>query len=617
MSSTWTPPANYASRPVAVLGGGVLGRRIACCWASAGYTVHIRDPSATQRSEAVDFVSSNVSTYARDFTGCTNVGSAVAFENLGDAVADAWLVFEAVPEKLSIKIDTFAELEALAPADALLCSNSSSYKSSEMLEKVGDATKRRILNTHYFMPTVNMVVELMTDGYTEPAIFPFLVERHREAGLKPYVARKESTGFIFNRVWAAIKREFLMIMDEGVSVPQELDEVWVHMFGDKLKPCDMMDHVGLDTVAFIEQHYIKERGLPTSHLEYLQQHYVSKGKLGRKSAQGGFYPTPTTTNGTTTSPAAAAAPSPHPTITVLDIGLSAPLAGATTAADVSYRGRILSLTPNTATATPLLTSLNLPDGIVIDRAATPQPRMIWTHMGIPTANDGAVLSANLDGSDMRTLVPPGAGLHTPKQIALDAEARKLYVCDREGMRVHRCNMDGSELETIVQAGDWTDEEERQDQTRWCVGVAVAPALGRFFWTQKGPSKGGKGRIFSAEIKDPKGSVKCLLEGLPEPIDLLWDGERGELVWTDRGEVPFGNSLNRVVLDAQGEVVGKSWRVVAQNFDEAIGVERDERNECWYVADLGGTVWRVQEDGRKEVVYQDKECAFTGLALSWD
>ncbi|KAF9641151.1 hypothetical protein BFW01_g510 [Lasiodiplodia theobromae] len=520
MSSTWTPPANYASRPVAVLGGGVLGRRIACCWASAGYTVHIRDPSATQRSEAVDFVSSNVSTYARDFTGCTNVGSAVAFENLGDAVADAWLVFEAVPEKLSIKIDTFAELEALAPADALLCSNSSSYKSSEMLEKVGDATKRRILNTHYFMPTVNMVVELMTDGYTEPAIFPFLVERHREAGLKPYVARKESTGFIFNRVWAAIKREFLMIMDEGVSVPQELDEVWVHMFGDKLKPCDMMDHVGLDTVAFIEQHYIKERGLPTSHLEYLQQHY---------------------------------------------------------------------------------------------------PRMIWTHMGIPTANDGAVLSANLDGSDVRTLVAPGSGgLHTPKQIALDAEARKLYVCDREGMRVHRCNMDGSELETIVQAGDWTDEEQKQDQTRWCVGVAVAPALGRFFWTQKGPSKGGKGRIFSAEMADPKGSVKCLLEGLPEPIDLLWDGERGELVWTDRGEVPFGNSLNRVKLDACGEqVVGKSWRVVAQNFDEAIGVERDEKNKCWYVADLGGTVWRVQEDGRKEVVYQDKECAFTGLALSWD
>lgn len=203
--------------------------------------MHIRDPSATQRSEAVDFVSSNVSTYAASFTGCTNVGSAVAFEDLGAAVADAWLVFEAVPEKLSIKIDTFAELEALAPADALLCSNSSSYKSSEMLEKVADATKRRILNTHYFMPTVNMVVELMTDGYTEPAIFPFLVERHREAGLKPYVARKESTGFIFNRVWAAIKREFLMIMDEGVSVPQELDEVWVHMFGDKLKPCDMMD----------------------------------------------------------------------------------------------------------------------------------------------------------------------------------------------------------------------------------------------------------------------------------------------------------------------------------------------------------------------------------------
>ncbi|KAL0258463.1 hypothetical protein SLS55_005956 [Diplodia seriata] len=240
-SSTWTPPANHTTRPVAILGGGVLGRRIACCWASAGYTVHVRDPSPEQREAAVKFVEENVSTYAQDFTGCKHVGHAVAFAELAETVANAWIVFEAVPEKLSIKIDTFAELEAHAPADAILCSNSSSYKSSEMLDKVADATKRRILNTHYMMPPKNMVVELMTDGHTEPAIFPFLVDRHREAGLKPYVARKESTGFIFNRVWAAIKREFLMIMDEGVSVPQELDEVWVEMFGNKTVPCDMMD----------------------------------------------------------------------------------------------------------------------------------------------------------------------------------------------------------------------------------------------------------------------------------------------------------------------------------------------------------------------------------------
>ncbi|OJD29360.1 3-hydroxyacyl-dehydrogenase [Diplodia corticola] len=635
MSSSWTPPTNHTTRPVAILGGGVLGRRIACCWASAGYTVHIRDPSRQQREAAVKFVEENVSTYAQNFSGCKNVGSAVGFDSLTDTVANAWIVFEAVPERLSIKIDTFAELEAHAPPDALLCSNSSSYKSSEMLDKVSDATKRRILNTHYMMPPKNMVVELMTDGHTDPAIFPFLVERHREAGLKPYVARKESTGFIFNRVWAAIKREFLMIMDEGVSVPQELDEVWVEMFGPKTVPCDMMDQVGLDTVAFIEQHYIKERGLPSSHLEYLQEHYVSKGKLGRKSSKGGFY---TTTTTPTTTPS-------EPTILVLDTGLSQPLAGATTVAAVANRGRILSIQPTssasgspastaTATATPLLDSLALPDGIVLDHATN---RIIWTHMGVPSSpSDGAVLAASLDDptGSVHALVPPGAGIHTPKQLALDPVHRKLYIADREGMRVHRCNAaDGSGLETVVDAstaGDDDDEEGQQQQhTRWCVGVAVAPALGRFFWTQKGPAKGGKGRVFSAAMAEPLATKTCLVEGLPEPIDLVVVEDEAEggraLWWTDRGEVPFGNTLNRMALDGEGKPVGGDGKgvgggrvheVVAQNFDEAIGLERDARNGCWYVADLGGTVWRVREDGAKEVVYQDKNCAFTGLALTY-
>ena len=146
-----------------------------------------------------------------------------------------------MPEKLQLKIDTFAELERLTPGDAILCSNSSSYKSSEMLEKVNDETKTRILNTHYMMPPDNRIVEIMTDGHTTNEIFPWLAERHREAGLHPYVAKKESTGFIFNRVWAAIKRECLSILAEGVSTPDQLDAIWREMYGPKGGPCAAMD----------------------------------------------------------------------------------------------------------------------------------------------------------------------------------------------------------------------------------------------------------------------------------------------------------------------------------------------------------------------------------------
>lgn len=95
---------------------------------------------------------------------------------------------------------------------------------------------------HYYMPPRNMVVELMTDGYTADNIFPFLVERSKEAGTLPYVARKESTGFIFNRLWAAIKRETLNILAEGVSVPEEIDSMWNTMFNKGGSgPCRMMD----------------------------------------------------------------------------------------------------------------------------------------------------------------------------------------------------------------------------------------------------------------------------------------------------------------------------------------------------------------------------------------
>jgi 3-hydroxyacyl-CoA dehydrogenase len=159
-----------------------------------------------------------------------------------DAIADSWLVIEAVPEKLQLKIDTFAQLDALAPSDCILASNSSSYKSSEMLEKVSVNTKARILNMHYYMPPQCMIVELMTDGHTTPEIFPFMVDRSKEVGTLPYVARKESTGFIFNRLWAAVKREALTILAEGVSVPEEIDSMWTEMFvKGGSTPCKTMD----------------------------------------------------------------------------------------------------------------------------------------------------------------------------------------------------------------------------------------------------------------------------------------------------------------------------------------------------------------------------------------
>ena len=186
------------------------------------------------------YVQENVVAYAQK-TGQLP-GKCQAFPDIKDAVENAWLGIEAVPEKIELKISTFAELEATTPADCILASNSSSYKSSEMIERVSDSTKARILNMHYYMPPACMIVELMTDGHTHEGLIPFVAERSKEAATNPYIARKESTGFIFNRLWAAVKREVLTILSDGVSEPKEIDSMWHEMFvkGNTL-PCEMMD----------------------------------------------------------------------------------------------------------------------------------------------------------------------------------------------------------------------------------------------------------------------------------------------------------------------------------------------------------------------------------------
>lgn len=114
----------------------------------------------------------------------------------------------------------------------------------------------------------------------------------------------------------------------------------------------------------------------------------------------------------------------------------------------------------------IVTDCHLPDGIVVDAEAG---HIYWTNMGIPNLGDGSIERADLDGGNRRTIVAKGR-THTPKQIILDNGNGNLYWCDREGMRVMRCNLDGSQLETLVETGH--GESDSRDQTRWCVGLTI-------------------------------------------------------------------------------------------------------------------------------------------------
>ena len=259
----------------------------------------------------------------------------------------------------------------------------------------------------------------------------------------------------------------------------------------------------------------------------------------------------------------------------------------------------------------------LPDGIVVDAAAG---HLYWTNMGNPTANDGSIERANLDGSNITHIVRPG-DTFTPKQLQLDEKNRKLYWCDREGMRVMRASLDGSNIETLVDTSEG-DSRPGKDIRKWCVGIVLDIEAGKLYWTQKGPDNAGDGRIFRANLEIPKGQspanrkdIELLYEGLPEPIDLELDLANRTIYWTDRGDPPRGNTVNRAPMDpAQGNGK-KEPEIVFDHLMEGIGIALDLKSSRMFLTDLGGSIYSASLDGSNKKTVLAAEGNLTGIAYA--
>jgi 3-hydroxybutyryl-CoA dehydrogenase len=273
------------NRPVAVIGAGTLGRRIALMFASRGGTVRIHARRAEQLADATQYVTETLPTLVKD-RGFGEVGGAVAAGSLDEALDDAWLAVETVPEKLEIKIPLWGQIDEAAPPDTIFATNSSSYPSRLMAENVRDRT--RLCNMHFYMPPQVNAVDLMSDGQTDRGLLDTLLAVLPEFGVHPFEARKECTGFIFNRIWAAIKRESLAVVAEGVARPEDVDGMFKVNWGVPAGPFQMMDLVGLDVVLDIENHYAQEFPHLPENVRELLQAYVDAGKLGIKTGEG-FY----------------------------------------------------------------------------------------------------------------------------------------------------------------------------------------------------------------------------------------------------------------------------------------------------------------------------------------
>jgi len=271
--------------------------------------------------------------------------------------------------------------------------------------------------------------------------------------------------------------------------------------------------------------------------------------------------------------------------------------------------RIHTMNPDGSDRKTIVTNCRLPDGIAVDVAAG---HIYWTNMGVPNLNDGSIERADLDGKKRKVIVPQG-GTHTPKQIHLEKAAGKLYWGDREGMRVMRANLDGSQVETLVERG--RGDKDMHDQMRWCVGITVDPKLKKFYWTQKGPDNAGVGCIFRANIDIPKGEspanrsdIELLFDKLPEPIDLELDLEKRVLYWTDRGDPPRGNTVNRAPIDKKAEP-----EIVIKNLMEGIGIALDVPGNRMFITDFAGSIYSADLDGKNERNFLYAQGNLTGIA----
>jgi 3-hydroxybutyryl-CoA dehydrogenase len=279
---------------VAVIGTGTMGAQIAALTASSGRSVAIFDALSGAAERGLDRIRGDilpgieqaglVSDSIENTLGRLRIGS-----SLDDAIDGVDLVIEAVREEIETKRSVFSDLSRLAP-NAILSTNSSSLPSELLVDSVDNPA--RLLNTHFFAPIwVRTMLELMSCGKTSDDVLQSTRQFGESLGLTTAVVRGQSKGFIINRIWRAVKRESLRVVDEGHADPEDVDRLWMLFFQTEYPPFGIMDMVGLDVVSDIETSYQAVTQDPTDKPSATLYRMISEGKLGEKSGEG-FYKHP-------------------------------------------------------------------------------------------------------------------------------------------------------------------------------------------------------------------------------------------------------------------------------------------------------------------------------------
>lgn len=281
---------------VTVAGSGVLGSQIAFQTAFHGYNVSVYDINDAALEKAKERLTGLKDTYATYFNDAKKAAEALErftfSSNLKEAVKDADLIIEAIPELEKIKIKFYQDLATVAPEKTVFASNSSTMVPSQFAEYTGRPEK--FLALHFANEVwKNNTAEVMGHPGTDKKYEEEVIEFAKSIGMIPLHILKEQPGYILNSLLVPFLSAGQALLAKGVADPETIDKTWMLATGAPLGPFAILDVVGLQTAYNIVATEAKHNPAVQPIADMLKTQFIDKGKMGKATGEGFYkYPNP-------------------------------------------------------------------------------------------------------------------------------------------------------------------------------------------------------------------------------------------------------------------------------------------------------------------------------------
>lgn len=277
---------------ISVIGAGTMGSQIAMVAALAGFDVILQDVREESLQKAQASLSKHMEKrIAKGTLTAEHVEQAFVnlklVTSLEEAVRQTDFVIEAIIENLPLKRELFTEVDKLAPAHAIIATNSSTIVSS----KLADATNRpdKVCNLHFFNPVLVMdLVEVVKGPHTSEETAQTAVELVKQIHKTPILLKKEIAGFVANRMLGKLMDEAIYLLENDIATVEEIDLACTKALNHPIGPFALMDLTGIDVTYYIRQTRYEETGDESQKPPKVIVEKFENGEFGRKTGKG-FY----------------------------------------------------------------------------------------------------------------------------------------------------------------------------------------------------------------------------------------------------------------------------------------------------------------------------------------